>query len=484
MTVNSSNYLKFDARWVWIIPAVFLAFALFAEDELELLWPTFLAATVAASLLWANGHRLLSVFSVSVVSHLIIFPMAAFLNYLGDGLAVREDLWPESSLAMWGCVVGLTGLGMGLLASRLFGGAWKPIKLVNNALFITSRKFNWSLTLIVVLVALIHIISGTYYHGSIGSFNFEAVSYLNTLHHLLWIGYLGMFLQLYRWTQTRAKTDLFALFVMVSIAVGVYVPSGARYMAIGFIPLLGIFYLSWDRNFSRNLAVTIAAAIFGVFVSIVMDVYRNTLGVSAYSMFDKFSLLADASSTSSINTTDDGGGNIILGRLSEFSAVGRIIATTPEFHPFTGMDGVEDWWQIWIPKVWRPAATELFINDGAVTALRYGISPGESSSAPITIIGDLFVRFGWPGIFLGMTMLGFSFASLDSWLAARDLEHWKLLAMILICKSAWYCYATSALGIFMLLTRDMILLVIIARVLSYVAERFRDAPGPSLANAA
>ena len=85
------------------------------------------------------------------------------------------------------------------------------------------------------------------------------------------------------------------------------------------------------------------------------------------------------------------------------------------------------------------------------------------------IIGDLFSRWGWPGVLLGMAVIGFILRLVD----VRILIRWDtftVLFYLLFGRFVTTIVTTSVVNIFVMFTRDLLLMAIIAYVLARLSN--------------
>ena len=78
----------------------------------------------------------------------------------------------------------------------------------------------------------------------------------------------------------------------------------------------------------------------------------------------------------------------------------------PRTLPLQGSEGLEDLALIFVPKIFFPER-KAFLDTASVAEM-YGIGKAWGGSSPVMIIGDLFSRWGWGGIIMGMGALGFA----------------------------------------------------------------------------
>jgi len=326
------------------------------------------------------------------------------------------------------------------------------------------------LFLLVLPVVFIQFALGVYYHSSITEFDFANSMYLNLLDILLFISHAGIFLQTFRYCRTRSPRDGFwaiAFFVMQMV---ILMPSGSRARALGFTPLLFLAYLSWESSTRKKLMVVlgtlvlVSALIFGI------GHYRGVKNVSSLSFNERL----DASVQSPLAFYGEGGEETkalgqVISRLSDYCATGRVIDYTPDWIPYRGDDQLDKLWQIFVPGFLDIIPDRINLQDGADLCNLYGISVYGGSSSPIMIIGDLFSRWGWPGVLLGMAVIGFILRQID----LRILYRWDtftILFYVLFGRQIVTIVSTSLVNIFVLFARDLFLMALLAYLLTRLSN--------------
>jgi hypothetical protein len=123
---------------------------------------------------------------------------------------------------------------------------------------------------------------------------------------------------------------------------------------------------------------------------------------------------------------------------------------------------------MFLPGFLRPQV--MLANDGARLALAYGVSIDDLSSSPVMIIGDLYSRAGWSAVALGMTLVGFLLGWLDRLLLNRQAL-FSILLFALLGREIFSIVSMSLLNAFVLFTRE----VIVMYMLAFVLFRFASA---------
>ncbi|OFW13274.1 MAG: hypothetical protein A3H27_01700 [Acidobacteria bacterium RIFCSPLOWO2_02_FULL_59_13] len=459
-----------DTRWGWFLPLAILVVVLFPGAQFrEIAWSAFVAAVIGMGALRLVRYRWFSFYSIVVGTHIIFYPAAVLFNLMLEWPAVRPDLWEDASWAMAGCSVGLFCLALGAYVDRKV--MWRK---ANRQPFAgeappTSLYFNVAISALIPVVALFRFNLGLYYHIAVNpDYRFDMVQYLNVLEHVLWIGYCGVVLQLYRLIKTRSRLDFQVAVALVLGAILVFLPSGGRGQAFGFLPFVIIAYMTWEGRIERKLAMLAGGIVAIVSLSVTVDVYRNLTGLDTESTAAKYRILFEQAEIVAGGVADPWEGTFV-GRMSDFTAAGRIIADTPGLFDYRYFDGVGNWWQIAIPKFLRPEHDELNIIEGAQVTQNYGVTDGEHTSTPVTIIGDLFSRFGWIGVCAGMFVIGMILANLDAWIFERMDAVWKICFSLLFYRLIMSLVNVSVLVAFITFTRDLLIIYLLSRCLGWIA---------------
>ena len=444
-----------NLRLLKVAPILMLFSVFFTQDNQYLLASLCIIATFSTLQIFRLAdysiYRLSNIFFLYTF---ISFPVAIFFNCLLEIPVVRSDLWGDSYNAIIAYIIGSIFFIFGLLAFKIKKGSFNRMNSFINAL--PPIRTNILITLIHVPIVFLHLYLGTYFHSSITDFNFTNASYLNVLNYFFAIANLGLIFQTYRYISTESKLDLVVMLILLLFSVFIYLPSGSR---IFFMSIVFTFIItfSFKNNFDKKDGFLLA---FILLTSILLinysDLYRNISDLKLVSKSSVISEIENQASEREITT-----GLVILSRMSDFTAAGRLISDTPEKFPYRYFAGVLDWWQILIPGFLRPSDKILNLNDGAELTYKYNVSTTESSSSPVTIFGDLFTRFGWIGICLGFFSFAIILASIDDKLnKISPLERLIFLGFysITILRS----FESSLLVIFTAFTRDLFIFYLLS----------------------
>jgi len=453
-------------KLVWL-PAILLLTAPFVRRSE---WPLLGLAIVAAVSILVPVHltryRLWTFTSLYCLANFVFFPVAMVANLLLDRPAMHPDLWQHAHLALIGITLGMATFSCGHFTTSALlrrGG-----KAEASIPYLPGRRINFLLVSSIVLVVLFKIKVGAYFHASIMQQSADAGVFLNILENLQWVALLGVFLQVYRYVQTRKLSDGFQALVLVLIPILLYLPSGSRIQAIGFLPLLCWGFLAWEPRRLQKVLVLGGGLTAIISLMVVMGIYRNIEDVGNAGLKEQYKLLASAEATASVDPTA-----LVIQRLSDCLSAGQIMATTPERYPYRKFEGMGTWWQAAVPGFLRPQENRIDMDEGANTTLKYGISTSPDSSSPVTTIGDLFSRFGYIGIAAGMFLVGCAFSLADSLVTGRNNIR-NIVFFILFARTSWIMLWAPIMVNGIVFMRELPVLLILSAIVTRFIIRYAD----------
>jgi hypothetical protein len=381
---------------------------------------------------------------------------------------VRWDLWVTSDLALWGCTVGVLALGLGaFIAGRL---ARPPSKSFSGprTLPLPSFKFNLMLVLLIVPICFIQLVLGLYYHSAITDSKMQNLFYVNLITLAQFISHAGIFLQTFRYCRTRSSREGYWAIAFCVMHIIILMPSGSRTGALAFSPLLVLLYLKWESNTMRKVLVVLVTLAFIPALIYGMGQYRGLKNVDLLSFNEKL----DASLQSPLTFYIKGGQEVIplaevVARFSDYTAVGRIIADTPDSIPYRGAEQLDKLWQIFVPGFLQLIPERINLNDSADICDLYGITKSKymMGTSPAMVIGDLFSRWGWAGVVLGMAVMGFILRQID----LRMLGRWDtftVLFFILFGRYVMMLVSSSLVNVVVVFSRELFAMALVAYALA------------------
>ena len=417
-----------------------------------------IAASVGGVLIFASaGFQPFSFVFIVGLTHLIFYPLAGFLNLLLESPAVRPDLWDSVEQAMAGGAVGCFALAFGSWLSR-----YVPEGKTDLPDFVIPRTIILLAIAIQSVAAVLLLSLGLYFHSSVrADYAFQNVQYVNAVVFASWVGHAALFLQVYRYYRTGKIIDVFLATGGVIFAIALFAPSGSRTQAFQFVPLLAFLFLALEKRSIVKYTILGIMIIIGLFLVVGIGIYRDLVGLGILSEQEGIAPIV-VSIHLGMDTLEDAAA-LTVHRLSDFAATGRIIDYTPDRIPYRGFGDIIDWWQMFLPGAIRPDID--LAMDGARETVKYGVSFSmDHSSSPVMIIGDLFGRGGWVALFVGMTMIGFVLGIIDRQILFR-VNPFTVVFFALFGRHILSIVSSSTLNVFVVLTRELILMYAISYVL-------------------
>lgn len=422
----------------------------------------------------AVGHDPLSLVAVVALVHALFYPIPVFLNLLLDQHVLYDSsLWLPTPLAMKACAVGMVGFSLGAFGRDIFFRSMPMGRMFADDEIVDVPVWkNIFLCSLIIPLALFRIKKDFYFH--ILAAGDQGVSLDNALAYA-WTGYVeyviyaAIFLQWRRFFLTQSRRDLWAALLCAFLPVAVMLPSGSRDAAlVGPVVAVTVATLGYGKlKKLRTVAVLLGTFLLALYLMAAVAAYRGRI---AYGERD-----ASATQRLSFMKEEIGASHqekrpykeflaLWAGRFADYIAVGRIVDEFPQRYPFRGFEDVRYWPVYLLPSPLRPATPGFDARDGAILCQNIGFDNiGGGGSQPAMILGDLFSRFGWAGIFLGMVVGGFLLRVLDQWISDGGLFRTVLLALLLPTVRhlpfdtvfIWFLFFTRALAIVLCLAWGM-----------------------------
>jgi hypothetical protein len=463
--------LKILWAFLFLLCFYYLQFHLSAWSS-KVLLGSILNVFICLLVIHLSGYRLYSLCTVFSLTIILFYPVCALLNLALPTPAVRPDLWRHTPEALTACSVGMFGFLLGQFANAIFlNTVWGKVDSSSanphSHQIMPRRIFLLIMYSSLLLAIILKMKFGVFYHITIQKPNPNANVLLNALETISWIGVAGIsgFLVMAASSKNRQRDLATAIILMTSIVV-IYLPSGSRMQAAGYLPALAVIYLAFEKKLSRRLFVLAASPVLIVMLIGVIGFYRVSGADSQTSLIDRTSIMYEAMANQVVNENDLEGAKLIVHRLSDYVATGRLVAWTPEVFDYRTFEGMQKWWQVFLPGALRPKSEDaLDFNEGTLVTLKYHVSDGPWVSTPITVFGDLFSRFGWTGLCFGMMFFGFVYRGLDR-LLWRASPLFSLILFVLYFRFTWQLYVSSFLVAWVSLIRDLPFIMIITLLLT------------------
>lgn len=477
----------------WIVPIFIGIYGLLGEPNTEgFIFPVFCASVASGLALWSAKYYSLSFVSICVIIHAINYPIGAILNLMLPETAVYETfLWDATPLAMWACSLGMIGFAIGarlpftkiqIIWSKSLGKL-RDINLKRKTFGAANmpRYITVLLTLVLVLVVLFKISKDIYFHSQttgIDFFNFENARKYASLDYIVLLSYTGIVFQIKRYVNTHNRIDgLWALFLFI-FATMVFAPSGSRDATFRAIVISFPIYWALENRRRIKYLVLGTGVILLLFLVFSLQVYRHAARESgdAGTLHEKTKVLYN--SMTSMKLSDILAGDeaqfMYARRFADYVATGWYISTIPRDAPFRYLENIQYWPFLLSPVFVRPQIPSAALQEGAALTYEssgYGWHKEGEGSSPSMILGDLYSRFGWPGIFVGMFILGILLKSLDYYFRNDSMQ--KSILFVMLWLSGWTLLTQGSItDIFIFFTRTFFISWIIAYIASYFISRF------------
>jgi hypothetical protein len=458
-----------DARVYWLIVLAFVAYASEGQPNTpEFLLPIGCALVAGGVALAAAGYRWNSFVTILVVAHVVAFPIGAWLimSLVSPSPWIEPDIWPNTPLGMWAMVVGMLGLATGALISRLRLRT-RHRGFAPDSAITTPRLFNLALTALAIPVVAIYLSLGIYYHKDatgIDSYDFGNASTFGFVGYLLAVSYVGTVLQVRRYVITRASLDKWAAILSLVVPFLLLAPSGSRATALLGSTIAILAFLGWESRARVKWVVLLAGALtFSVIVPL-METYRLTAQSAGELSFLERTVMAlrfarGATGSDESDLAPDLARGMLGRRLSDHHSVGYIIEMVPKTIPHRGAAGMMHFPLFVVPTLIRPQ-TALDYNYDAQVMENYGFRTEIGGSSPMMLLGELYDRFGWFGIFIGMAIIGVAMTAFDRWAARGGIR--ETVLWVLFAQGIVNVHTYSLLKDFTLVTRQAAIFLVLA----------------------
>jgi len=231
-------------------------------------------------------------------------------------------------------------------------------------------------------------------------------------------------------------------------------------------------FLAWEQRWKLKCRVLIVGVLGFVFLAVSMQMYRNiTRTYQKVTLSENIAILSETLQNVSIRGVfySEDTQFTLARRLSDYVATGWYIQTVPSSAPFRYFENVQYWPYLILPFFLRPTIPDTALQETASLTFDYsgyGWHKLGQGSSPAMILGDLYTRFGWPGIFFGMMLFGTLLLRFDRYFAKPTIQ--KQILFVMFWVIAWKGLTQSSLtGLFILFTRTFF----ICWCVSLVADR-------------
>lgn len=468
---NSAKFFKSTFLGAFFL-SIFLILSLLSDNMLY--FSICLAALSCILPLAVVNFQATSFISIVAITHLISFPLPAFFALFLEVryVAIEDYLWFSTPYAMYACALGMIGLAVG---SRLALDS----RNISFSAVLTRPFANFLMIALLIFPVGISYMNGFYYHSTVTgteAFNTDSANTFGFTGYFLWISVAGILLQLSRYFTTRKPRDLFWVGIFTAIYVVLLAPSGSRIRLFTGLAVLFASFWNWEKRKILRLGVLCGAIMFFSFSAPFIESYRtNAVSFESDSnFFSRLNLLTDFGSTGidKYSDSDEAKSISLVRRMADYVGVGQIISVVPETYPFRGTYAMGEWWVYLIPTLLRPATT-LSFTEGADWAQYYGVRPDSTGSSPLMLLGDLYSRFSWIGVFLGMIMIGYILRKMEKVFCERTTS--GLIFYVTMAQQIVSLYTYSLLVCFTFFTRQLIIIWFISMVFSKLLNKYGKA---------
>jgi hypothetical protein len=465
-------------RWYWALPACILLYSCFGNPNTPgFAWWALVASIACGLPLLTTGYAPLSFVTAWALLHFIYYPLAVLLNLMASDPGVYEGyLWDTTPLAMAALSAGMVGFAVGswLAEVKMFGRSRSiNINEVERKVLAVSPKKLIILVCLTIPLALFQLWTNTYYQslaaGAAGWSYDNAISY-GYIGYLEYIVCAAVFLQLRRYLISKKRKGLVYTAIAVLLPIAIYLPSGSRDRAFRttIYPLL-LALIGFQKRFLRTRLLYVGCSIAAIaFLMLAVEAYRGTIaydmGRPELSFTERVQILGDSlvQSMTMIRENVEDALRLWSRRLADYVVPGRIVSVFPTMYRYRYFEDIQYWPVYLLPNPIRPATPGFNPQDSAALSESVGVYVGGGSS-PCMIIGDLYSRFSWPGIIVGMALLGYILRVLDQHFGRFNVQQSLLYGMLLI--PILKAPQESLFGIFIILTRGLLISVGILQLL-------------------
>jgi hypothetical protein len=473
-----------DARIYWVLVLAFVWYSITGTANTpEFLLPVGCALVAGGIAMAAAGYRWNSFVVIVAIAHIVAFPIGAWiiLTLNTPSPWIEPDIWTTTPLGMWAMVWGMGGLAVGAILARVRLSASRGDQPSPDESLPTPQAFNLALALMVIPVVMIYLSLGIYYHKDaigIDQVDFANASDFGFVGYLMMLSYVGTVLQLRRYMLTRLPADRWAAMFAIIFPFVALLPSGSRATTFLGVAIAGAAFLAWESNPRVKWIILVGGAAAFLFLVPMMETYRLTAQNEGDLSFAQRVELAWRFTGPTDDVPEDPAADLARGmlgrRLSDHHSVGYIIDVVPSVFPHRGSAGMTQYPLYIVPTLLRPAVT-LDYNYDAQRMLDYGFRTDTGGSSPMMLIGELYDRFAWHGIFLGMLLIGFLLARLDRVLSGGDVR--STILWVLFLQGIVNIHTYSLLKIFTLATRQAVIFLVLAYLLDRAARAW-PVPNP------
>lgn len=408
-------------------------------------WHVFAGVALTALYFKSIKYDYFSVRGIVASFFLIFYPVTALVAIVAAdmySIKISESAMINSLIAYEVFIGGM--LAIELLAKR----RKSKVDIRRRDNLYVSRAL--MLLVIYIITIVVRLELRLYYHVSIDPhYNVHASSYQNILDKMHWVGLVSVFLIWYKYQISNRAPYLFLFIIVTVFCVSVYIPSGSRTTAFGFVPILLIYIYSCMRSHYMRISFLVVSLVAMSSLVILSGKLR-----------------VDSSNFVGATVQQDVG--LLVDRLSDYLNTGKVVSLIPGSFDQRYLEGLGDIWQGIFPSFARAyLGLTVNFNDGPLYAQKIGLSSGPWTSVPLTVLGDVYSRFSWGGIVVFSIILGLLLKFYD-FILIRSPILFKIILLVLYSRYLSQIYVADLQIVFLTLTREFIL----SLFLSYIIYRF------------
>ncbi len=452
--LKSNSYIKFwenirivDVFVLFLLPVlVFIPFI----EEINLLARVIIAAALAAAAWWYPFIKKMSKGNIQLINSCNLLAAGFTLLFIFPGVYITifyerfERLRPQlfdyypQSLAR----ISLAGFsfifGYHLLASKRKSPCTKKVIINKKRIYLIV----FVLSILSWLVRLWLLSTGTFFHIHKSDFQFSNYGILAIAFTFIDIEYLSLLTFFIMGIKGKSKKLLIIPVILLSSVFFWYLLSGQRSEILRhIIAVMVCIFLYKTINFKKLLIFL--SVIFIIFVAImsVMETYtilvhNIDVDVSSVNIIDGISNLAEARrvmdtlSYSTLSPLDK-----TIQRLGDIRSMGVLYPQVPET---IGYIYGSSYWGIlftFIPHSIWPSKPDFEIRGEIMKRAL----PMQYASSPLTLVGEAYVNFSFPGIIIVFILIGMMARQFDDFVLPRAKENpwWGGLLAVMGYRLVW-----------------------------------------------
>jgi hypothetical protein len=400
---------------------------------------------------------------MSLVSSVVIFGLIGATN-VSKG-AYRSPLLPPDNGPLFRA---LLAVGVSMLC------LWAGSRLAEPVLSVGPRPLNQlsirlspqrMLVVIVIGASARLVLFATGNLGYAGYRGGDLTGYANWLAAASSLLPFAAGLFLVDWISTRRRASLYGVTTLFLVEAFTSVVAGVKGLMLLLFIYLGVVALRAGRRPSLRVAVS-TVALFLIVIAPSVQAYRSqinqfgtprTLG----SRITAPLALVSGGSSSTVNTAKTSYQNTLDEERNLLVDVALIQAKTPSIYPYEhGKRWLLAPLAAGIPRAVWPSKPSL--SNGSEIAFRYGGAPTPmGTSMPATMVGDMWIQFGWLGIVAGSLLVGAFYRLAYIWVARRGNAAWTI-ALCYVVSTFLFSAGLDVASLLTAATREFLVLGLVA----------------------